>query len=102
MIDDKSGQQLHDRATRGLPLSEEERAQLDAWYKKLDEEEAAWLTQPDLAPLIEETRRQTSRGWDEIAALVQQIQETRRENEGLRRENEGLLKQVRQKLDKAA
>ena len=102
MIDTKLGQKLHDRATRGLPLTEDERRQLDAWHKANDEEEAAWLTKPDLAPLIAETRQQTAQGWDEIASMVRQIQETRRRNDELRLENESLMKQVRQKLDKAA
>ncbi len=43
MSTDTVGQQLHDRATRGEPLSTEERAQLDVWYARLDAEEGAVL-----------------------------------------------------------
>jgi hypothetical protein len=35
------GQVLHDRATRGLPLTAEEQAQLTDWYAALDRDEAA-------------------------------------------------------------
>jgi hypothetical protein len=43
MSTDTAGQQLHDRATRGESLSAEERAQLNAWYARLDAEEGAVL-----------------------------------------------------------
>ena len=43
MISDELGVKLHDQATRGLPLSVEEQAQLQAWYDEKDREEAAML-----------------------------------------------------------
>ena len=44
-VADDLGKALHDRATRGLPLSGEERAQLQRWYDEQDAEEAAMLGQ---------------------------------------------------------
>ncbi|GEM_PF-1984546 len=44
-VADDLGKALHDRATRCLPLSDEERAQLQRWYDEQDAEEAAMLGQ---------------------------------------------------------
>jgi len=44
MDSDAALQSLHDRATRGEPLSAEEQARLEAWYGRLDREEAQSLT----------------------------------------------------------
>jgi FtsZ-binding cell division protein ZapB len=96
MIDDKLGQQLHDRATRGLPLSEAERAQLDAWYREWDEKEAAMLAKNaiPLLPLIEEVRESVDKTWSEIAVMARSITKLRRENAKLRRENAALEEQL--------
>ncbi len=47
---DELGRQLHDRATRGIWLSAEERAQLEAWYAEMDQDEAADLESEEEAP----------------------------------------------------
>jgi hypothetical protein len=44
-VADDLGKTLHDRAKRGLSLSDEERAQLQRWYDEQDAEEAAMLGQ---------------------------------------------------------
>jgi hypothetical protein len=44
-VSDDLGKSLHDRATRGYPLSDEERTQLQRWYDEQDAEEAAMLGQ---------------------------------------------------------
>ncbi|OQX00772.1 MAG: hypothetical protein BWK73_47700 [Thiothrix lacustris] len=44
-VSDDLGKSLHDRATRGYPLSDEEGAQLQCWYDEQDAEEAAMLGQ---------------------------------------------------------
>lgn len=45
MVSNDLGKTLHDRASRSLPLSDEERAQLQRWYDEQDAEEAAMLGQ---------------------------------------------------------
>lgn len=45
MISDDLGKTLHDRDTRYLPLSDEERAQLQRWYDEQNAEETAILGQ---------------------------------------------------------
>ena len=42
-VSDELGKTLHDRATRGYPLSDEEHVQLQRWYDEQDAEEAAML-----------------------------------------------------------
>ena len=50
MSDDGSAQQLHDAATRGEPLSADERAALEQWYARQDEREEALLAGAAAAP----------------------------------------------------
>ncbi len=40
---DYAALELHDKATRGVPLSEEEQVQLDQWYAAQDNAEQAIL-----------------------------------------------------------
>src|SRR5437867_1552803 len=44
MSTDQQAQHIHDRATRGEPISAEERSQLDQWYARMDAEEGALLS----------------------------------------------------------
>src|SRR5437870_5046284 len=39
------GQELHDRACRGLRLTEQERAELEAWYSEMDSAEDSLFRQ---------------------------------------------------------
>ena len=61
-VSDEQGRQLHDRATRGEPLSANERELLEAWYLLLDRDERERLglatTEAD-----EETAWGRSDGW---------------------------------------
>ena len=100
MIDDKLGQQLHSRATTGQPISDKERAQLEAWHKKLDEEEEAMLARSAVSTeeMIAEMKAQMDKVREEIAAKLKRINELRQRNEQLRRENEQLWQQIRRKL----
>jgi hypothetical protein len=85
MVSDEIGAQLHDRATRGLPLSTEEQALLSAWYARQDEEEHAQFAAagpPQLATL----RKQVNATLTQIIAVSQRIQTVSQENESLRKE----------------
>jgi predicted RNase H-like nuclease (RuvC/YqgF family) len=93
MTPDELGMSLHDRATRGLPLSPEEERQLQDWYDEKDREEAAMLkrnagtaqtvTQADVDAVLEQ-----------IAAATKRIQELTRENEALRQNVTALRSQL--------
>jgi hypothetical protein len=79
------GQQLHDKATRGLPLTPGDQVLLNAWYARLDEEERLELTprqQQSPAGVVQaesnELLGEMLRTAQEIQALKAQIEQRRR------------------------
>lgn len=74
MNTDTSGQQLHDRATRGETLSAEERAQLAEWYARLDREEAAVLARALPAGDLASLAAQIESSVVHLATVTQRIQ----------------------------
>jgi hypothetical protein len=93
MIADDIGRMLHDKATRGVSLSQDEQAQLDEWYMAQDNPEAAALgvtPPPTLADLQSEVTAALARS----ISLAQRIQELTDENDALRREIDLLRQQV--------
>jgi hypothetical protein len=88
------GQQLHDRATRGEILSAPERAQLDEWYARLDQEEGAALgtVVPSTNRAILQAQIQTATA--QLAALTQRVQALTAENAAVRQEIVSLQQQL--------
>jgi hypothetical protein len=86
-IDDELGMKLHDKATRGQALSEEEQAQLQAWYDAKDREEAEMLRLSPLALVEAEIVTQTR----QMIALITKLT---RQNEVIARQNESLLAEI--------
>jgi len=88
---------LHDRATRGELLSEEDQVQLDAWYEQMDAQELAQLNSNIASPadrqLIQEQINATIA---RIQNVTTKIQTTLDENERLRRENLSLTARLAQ------
>ena len=80
------GQALHDRATRGLPLSTEEQAQLDEWYKTLDREEHISMPQTGDVDSLESLQSQVRSGVQQLLAAAERVQELTEQNDALRRE----------------
>jgi predicted RNase H-like nuclease (RuvC/YqgF family) len=96
MSADLQAQQIHDRATRGEPISAEERSQLDQWYARMDAEEGALLNrgQPqELAAL----RGRIDAAVAQVRVVTQRIQTLTTENETARREVAALQRQLAQK-----
>jgi len=88
MINDTLIQTLHDRATRGEALTDNEQTALEAWYEQQDQAEAAALgtSAPEGSTTLDTLR-------EEIAASViclredaRRIQARTEEDEALRRE----------------
>jgi predicted RNase H-like nuclease (RuvC/YqgF family) len=75
---------LHDRATRGLPLSETERKLLEAWYAQQDAEESALLTSSPQT--TSELPKQINMALRQVQTVTQHIQALTTENETLRQE----------------
>jgi hypothetical protein len=90
-------EQLHDRATRGQPVSADERAQLQAWYARLDGEEAAKLDQPAPPAELAQLHIQIETSLAELGKVTQRVQTLTSENATLRREIAVLESQLPQK-----
>jgi peptidoglycan hydrolase CwlO-like protein len=87
--------QLHDRATRGLPLTEAERTRLEAWYAEQDAEESLTLkAQP--APMVGYLNEQISGTLRQLQEMTARIQTLTSENEALRQEIADLQRQLTQ------
>lgn len=87
MISDDLGKQLHDRATRGQPLTAAERELLAEWYRRLDQEEARLFAKAAAAPShMQALREQVNATLAQIVEVAQHIQTLNRENDALRNE----------------
>src|SRR3989442_9735772 len=86
MISDEIGQQLHDKETRGAPLTREERAQLKKWYGQQDAAENTRLLGKKGGNAVEALRNQVNEGLEQIKKMAQEIQDLAKVNEGLRQE----------------
>jgi hypothetical protein len=97
MSTDTAGQQLHDRATRGESLSAEERAQLDAWYARLDAEEGAVLAGAVPPGSITALQAQIATALAQLGTVTQHIQAVTAENAAVRQEITALRRLLAQK-----
>lgn len=93
-----TGQELHDRATRGLPLTDTEQLQLDEWYAQQDEAENRLLNSGETLQTQEVLQAQIKAALSQVALMTQRIQELMRQNEELRREVALLKQQLTQRL----
>ncbi len=97
---DEEALHLHDRASRGEPLTGQESAQLDAWYAAQDAAEALELASAGSAPVDLTERIHAS--LEQIAEATRQIRQTLTENDSLRREIAGLRLKLTQQAPRSA
>jgi predicted nucleic acid-binding Zn-ribbon protein len=97
MSADNLVQQLHNKATRGEPLSAEEKAQLEQWYARLDREESEMLSGTSTLPEIATLQAQVEDAVAQLVTTAQSIQALTAENEAVRREIADLKQQLAQK-----
>jgi hypothetical protein len=86
MKNNDSGQTLHDRATRGLPLTEEEQEQLSDWYAALDRDEVFDVPDGSEIESLLSLQAEVRSGVQQLLAAAQRIQELTDQNDILRRE----------------
>jgi hypothetical protein len=91
---DEFAQQLHDKATRGLALSAEEQAQLEAWYAAQDQQERAVLGPIGASQRLATLHTQVETALAQLLTVTQRIQELTVHNETLRREIAVLQRQL--------
>jgi len=92
---DQLGLQLHDRATRGEPLTSEETLQLETWYAQRDSIEHQQLI-ISVAPTanLAALQSQIEALLIQLTSMTQRIQQIASENEVLRQENAALRQQL--------
>ncbi len=91
---DQEALQLHDRATRGKTLSEEEQTQLDAWYALQDRLDLKEFKQTDHEDIIEKLQAQIDSALMQLHTLTARIQTIASENNTLRQEIASLYRQL--------
>jgi len=91
-------QELHDRATRGQPLTATEKALLAVWYAQQDEIENKLINSTETPQTIEVLQAQITTALSQVAVMTQRIQDLMRQNEELRREIANLKHQLTQQL----
>lgn len=90
-------QDLHDKATRGLPLTSEEQVLLDQWYSQQDQEEHAALANVGSATSLESLRAQVKAATEQLLSVTRRIQAQVSENEAVRQEIVDLRQQLARK-----
>ena len=91
---DELAQQLHDKVTRGLALSAEEQARLEAWYTEQDRQERAVLGPTGSSQRLATLHTQVETALAQLLTVTQRIQELTVHNETLRREIAVLQRQL--------
>jgi len=86
MVSDASGQQLHDRATRGEILSAEEQAHLNTWYDEQDRAEMRTLEPGVPSENQAYLQAEIDRILQQIGNATRRIQEISQQNELLRQD----------------
>jgi hypothetical protein len=88
MISENSGQFLHDKATRGESLTDNEQILLSEWYETQDKLEAGMLgiTSVGYENTNQSLQRQIGTGLEKLMSVIQQIKRIITENEDLKRE----------------
>lgn len=94
-------QSLHDRATRGEPLTTDEQAMLDAWYSQEDQAESELLISP-ASEMATQLRDQVAAAAAQLESISQHIRVAVAENEQVRREISLLQRQLSQHANRAA
>src|SRR5438876_254794 len=95
MMTDKIGRELHDRATRGMPLSAEDQAQLEKWYDQQDECETDTLVRAAPPADLVRVRHDVDAALVELQNVTHRIQALAGENETLKREIAVLQRQLK-------
>jgi type IV pilus biogenesis protein CpaD/CtpE len=95
MAKSERGQELHERYCNGEQLTSDERAELDAWYSRMDAEEAAMLNLNSPASSTNEVSRAELRArLCELQDTLGEIRGIEERNEILRQQNEELKRQL--------
>jgi uncharacterized coiled-coil DUF342 family protein len=94
MVSDERARQLHDKATRGKPLSAEEQSLLEQWYALQDSAESSTLSLSSDEERLVALQAQVEAALTQLITVTKRIQEVASENDALRHEIAVLRKQL--------
>src|SRR6266545_6120418 len=94
MMTDEQLQRLHDRATRGDRLTDEEQAALDAWYLQQDQAESQLLQALSNSVSLANLQSQVTATVTQLEVVTHRIRETLATNADLRREIASLQRKL--------
>ena len=94
---DEAALYLHDRASLGEPLTDEERTQLASWYAAQDAAEAR-----EASPANADLVAQIQAALGQVDEVTRQIRETMAQNDSLRREIASLRLELAQQDARSA
>lgn len=82
MISDELGQKLHDRATRGEPLTAEEQEQLRRWYEGpvMDKGGELFATEEEVVAGLRELHEQGGLEFNQFVGELEQVLRDRERN----------------------
>jgi len=90
--------QLHDKATRGIPLSANEQVELDAWYAEHDRIESHLLGSTGASQPPADLQVRVERALNQLLKTTQYIQKLTAQNNAIRREIAELQRHLVQPL----
>lgn len=99
MTIDEKGKALHDKASKGEKLSQEEQRLLEQWYAKMDQEESITLGMAKQTEFLSNLKAQIETALAQLVKLSSRIQQIALENDKLRNENEALRRQLAKRID---
>jgi hypothetical protein len=95
MVSDELGRELHDRATRGIPLSAHEQSALQEWYAHYDQCETATLAQAAPRGDLVKLRQDVDAALAQLQGVTHRVQVLAGENETLKQEIVTLQRQLK-------
>lgn len=98
MLSDETGKKLHDRATRGKPLSLEEQEFLEKWYNKQDKAESQLLNSDVIINDEDILKKQIDTILIQIKSASDNIQRLIGENKLLRNDITSLQNKLSEKM----
>ncbi len=101
MVSDQTGRELHDRATRGMPLSAEDQAQLELWYAQQDQGESDTLTRAAPPGDLVKLRNDVDGALAQLQGVTHRVKALAGENETLKQEIATLQRQLQKNAQPA-
>ena len=95
MVSDELGRELHDRATRGMPLSAAEQAALQEWCALHDQRETATLAQAAPWGDLVKLRQDVDVALVQLQGVTHRVRVLAGENETLKQEIATLQRQLK-------